>query len=283
MANSHLHFGVGARVVRIAAIVATALLGMSMFFDGATAQTPPKKPADKKAAPPAKGETSNPQSAWVKLCEKGTANTKDKDGKEQKKDLNVCMTHHERIDGNSGMVMISAALQQMSMDGKDKQNFMLMVPLGMLLQPGTRATFYPASIWEKMQKNEKIDPAEDAKMKAIALKYTLCHAGGCVAEMEATPELLTNLKSSAGMVVFAIGPSGVAAAFPVPLTGFEQALAGPAVDTQKYGEARKALMMQIIQRQQELAAEMKKQNEDLQKMQGGVVPPKAPAPPPAKK
>ena len=30
---------------------------------------------------------------------KGTANTKDKDGKEEKKELNICMTHHERIDG----------------------------------------------------------------------------------------------------------------------------------------------------------------------------------------
>ena len=83
---------------------------------------------------------------------------------------------------------------------------------------------------------------------------------------------------------------GAPIAFPVPLAGFEQALAGQPVDTQKYGEARKALMMQIAQRQQELAAEMKKQNEDLQKMQGGVAPPaappgKAPTPPapPAKK
>ena len=54
----------------------------------------------------------------------------------------------------------------------------------------------------------------------------------------------------------------------------------------KYGEARKALMMQIAQRQQELQAEMKKQNDDLQKMQGSVAPsapPAAPPAPPAKK
>ena len=86
--------------------------------------------------------------------------------------------------------------------------------------------------------------------------------------MDATPELLTDLKSNGGMMVFAIAASGAPIAFPVPLAGFEQALAGQPVDTQKYGEARKALMMQIAQRQQELAAEMKKQNDDLQKMQG---------------
>jgi hypothetical protein len=60
----------------------------------------------------------------------------------------------------------------------------------------------------------------------------------------------------------------------VPLGGFEQALAGKPVDTKKYGEARKALMMQIAQRKQELAAELKKQYDDLQKMQGSVAPPK---------
>ena len=66
-----------------------------------------------------------------------TAVTKDKDGKEEKKDLNICLTHHERLDGNTGMVLVSAAVRQV--EGQDKQRFMVMVPLGMLLQPGMRA------------------------------------------------------------------------------------------------------------------------------------------------
>jgi len=288
MANSHLHSGVGARLVRLSAMAATLLLSATVFFAGASAQTPPaKKPpaADKKAAPADKKQATGAQTAWVKLCEKATAQVKGKDGKDEKKDLNICLTHHERLDGNTGMVLVSAALRQI--DGQDKQHFMVMVPLGMLIQPGMRATVFPKNLWEKVQKNEKLEKTEEAKLKGLQLSYTLCHAAGCTAEMDATPELLTDLKSNGGIMVFAIAASGAPIAFPVPLAGFEQALAGQPIDTQKYGEARKALMMQIAQRQQELQAEMKKQNDDLQKMQGGVAPPSAPpaAPPapPAKK
>jgi invasion protein IalB len=293
MANSHLHSGVGARFARLAAVAATLLLGVTVFLAVASAQTPPAKkpPADKKAATPAtpdKKQGTGAQTAWVKLCEKATAQVKGKDGKDEKKDLNICLTHHERLDGNTGMVLVSAAVRQI--DGQDKQHFMVMVPLGMLIQPGMRATVFPKNLWEKVQKNEKLEKTEEEKLKGLQLRYTLCHAAGCTAEMDVTPELLTDLKSNGGMMVFAIAASGAPIAFPVPLAGFEQALAGKPVDTQKYGEARKALMMQIAQRQQELAAEVRKQNDDLQKMQGNVAPPaappgKAPAPPapPAKK
>lgn len=284
MAITHLHTAVGARIARLGAIAATLVLGISVCLAVASAQTPPpaKKPpaaADKKAAPAGGGGA---QTAWVKLCEKATAQVKGKDGKEEKKDLNICLTHHERLDGNTGMVLVSAALRQI--DGQDKQHFMVMVPLGMLIQPGMKATVFPKNLWEKVQKNEKLEKADEAKLKGLQLGFTLCHAAGCTAEMDATPELLTDLKSSGGLMIFAIAASGAPIAFPVPLGGFEQALAGQPVDTQKYGEARKQLMMQIAQRQQQLAAEMKKQNDDLQKMQGGVAPPAAPpAVPPAKK
>ena len=285
MANPHLHSGVGARFARLGAIAATLLLGATVFLNLASAQTPPpaKKPPEKdvpkKAAPGQKDAPAGNQSAWVKLCEKATAQVKGKDGKDEKKDLNICLTHHERLDGNSGMVLVSAALRQI--DGQDKQHFMVMVPLGMLLQPGMRATVFPKNLWEKVQKNEKLEKAEESKLKALQLAYTLCHAAGCTAEMEATPELIGDLKTNGGIMVFAISASGSPVAFPVPLNGFEPALAGQSVDAKKYGEARKALMMQIAQRQQELAQEMKKQ-QDEQKKQGNGAPPAA-QPPPAKK
>jgi invasion protein IalB len=276
MAYSHLHSGVGASVARLGAIVATLLLGLGLVLNGADAQAP-KKPPEKAKAPQGKGETSGTQSAWVKLCEKATAVAK-KDGKEEKKDLNICLVHHERIDGNSGMVLVSAALRQI--DGQDKQHFMVMVPLGMMLQPGMRATIFPKPLWEKVQKNEKIDKAEEAKLKGLALQYTLCHIAGCTAEMDASPELIADLKNNGGLMVFAISAAGTPVAFPVPLGGFEQALAGQPVDTKKYGEARKALMAQIVERQKALGEEVRKQNEDLKKMMPRPEPEKAP---PAKK
>jgi len=267
--------------VRTAGALAAALmLGITVLLAPAGAQQPPpaKKdnkapaapaapPAQKPAAPAAAGKAApatpaagNAQSAWVKLCEKATATQKTKDGKDEKKDLNICLTHHERLDGNSGMVLVSAAVRQV--EGQDKQAFMVMVPLGMMLQPGMRATLYPKDMWDKAQKNEKVD---ESKLKPISLAYTLCHPAGCTAETEATPDLLNDLKKGGGMMVFAINAAGAPAAFPVPLVGFEQSYAGPPVDAKKYSEARRSLMQQIAQRQQEMMEEYKKQQEAKEK------------------
>jgi invasion protein IalB len=265
--------------VRAGAAGAALLLGMTGLSVLAVAQQAP--PAKKAPAPAAKAQpksTEAPpgaQSAWVKLCEKATATSKSKDGKEEKKDINICLTHHERLDGNSGMVLVSAAVRQI--EGVDKQAFMIMVPLGMMLQPGMRATLYPKEAWEKAQKNEKVD---EGKLKPLSLAYTLCHPAGCTAETEATPELLKELKGGGGLMVFAINATGAPAAFPVPLVGFEQAYAGPPVDPQKYSEARRALMQQIATRQHELMEEYKKKQEE-QKAAGGAAP-AAKAPPPKK-
>ena len=264
MSHGNCHFARIGWLRSASAVTPALMLGVTVWLAPAGAQQPPAKkdkapaaaPAAKGAPAPAAGAAGAPQSAWVKLCEKATATQKTKDGKEEKKDLNICLTHHERLDGNSGMVLVSAAVRQV--EGQDKQAFMVMVPLGMMLQPGMRATLYPKDMWEKAQKNEKID---ESKLKPLSLAYTLCHPAGCTAETEATPELLNDLKKGGGLMVFAINAAGAPAAFPVPLVGFEQSYGGAPVDPQKYSEARRSLMQQIAQRQHEMMEEYKKQQE----------------------
>lgn len=253
------------------------MLVLAGFTSGAWAQAPKKEkaPAAAKGAP----ADAAAQSAWVKLCEKASVVGKDKEGKEEKKELNICLTHHERLDGNTGMVLVSAAVRQV--EGQDKQHFMVMVPLGMMIQPGMRAAVYPKDMWEKVQKNEKID---ETKLKPLRLTYTLCHPGGCTAELESTPELIGDLKTGGGIMVLAINAGGQPVAFPVPLNGFDASFAGAPVDNAKYGEARRQLMQQIAQRQQQQAEDQKKQNEDLQRMQSNSPVKGDPAKaPPAKK
>ena len=94
--------------------------------------------------------------------------------------------------------------------------------------------------------------------------------------MEAGADLINDLKGSGGLVILAINPAGQAVGFPVPLFGFDQAYSGNPVDSKQYGEARKALMQQIAQRQHELAEEQKKQQPT------GQAPGAAPAPAPKK-
>lgn len=209
--------------------------------------------AGQKAAPAAAGAAAaggdKDQSAWVKLCEKAPSLA------EPKKELNVCLTHHERLDGNTGMVLVSAAIRQV--EGQDKEALMVMVPLGMALPPGVQV---------------KVDEKEPVK-----LQFTLCHAAGCTAEGEGTKAVIDQMKTGKQVVVAAINLAGKAIGFPVPLTGFDKAYAGPAVDNEKYKEARKRLMGAIRERQIELAKKAKEEG-DAKQAAGGAAAPATNAP-----
>ena len=210
------------------------------------AAAPAGKPAAAAAAAPTAGADKD-QSAWVKLCEKAPSLT------EPKKELNVCLTHHERLDGNTGMVLVSAAIRQV--EGQEKEALMVMVPLGMALPPGVQV---------------KVDDKEPVK-----LQFTLCHAAGCTAEGEATKVVIDQMKNGGKQVVVAaINLAGKAIGFPVPLTGFDKAYAGPPVDNEKYKEARKRLMSAIRERQIEMAKKAKEES-DAKQASGGAAAPAA--------
>lgn len=219
--------GTRAALAGAAAVAISALMAVP-----ASAQPKPAAPADAKD-----------QSAWVKLCEKAPSLTDDK------KELNVCLTHHERIDGNTGMVLVSAAIRHV--DGQDKEALMIMVPLGMALPPGAQV---------KVDENEP-----------IKLQFTLCHAAGCTAEAEATKDVIAKMKAGKQMVVAAINLAGKPIGFPVPLTGFGPSYDGAPVDNAKYKEARGKLMEAIRERQVEL---IKKAQEEQAK--GGAAKPADP-------
>jgi invasion protein IalB len=239
-------------------VCAALMLSMAVVLTPALAQqkqTP--APAAKKAEPAtaAKGK-EEAQSAWVKLCEKAPLVSRDKDGKELKQEKNVCLTHHERLDGNTGMVLVSAAIRQV--EGAEKSHLMIMVPLGMAIHPGLRATVYTKELWEQAQKNQKV---EDSKAEPIKLGYALCHPAGCTAEIEADKAIVDKLKVGGGIMILAVNAQGQVIAFPVPLNGFTQAYDGKPIDNQKYSEARKALMVQIGERQKQMMEDYKKQQE----------------------
>jgi len=250
---AHL-LGKGRSARGVAAMCAAVGLA-AVIVTPASAQDPapaaPAAPADKApaaGAPAAKDKAAaaaDKKSAWVKLCEKAPFNTKDKDGKEVKNEKNICLTHHERLDGNTGMVMVSAAVREI--EGNDKKSMMVMVPLGMALPPGLRAAVYTKEQWAQAAKNEKID---EKTLKPIALKYSLCHAAGCTAEVEATAEIVEQMKTGGGIMVIAMNAGAQPIGFPVPLDGFVEAFAGKPVDNKEYAKARGQLMAQIRERQQ---------------------------------
>jgi invasion protein IalB len=276
----------GSRAVVWGTVVGLGLTGLAALATAQQAPPPAKKdkapaakpaakdakPADPKAAAAAKSQP------WVKLCDKVGGVAKGKDGKEEKKELNLCITMHERLD-QTGNTIVSAALRQI--EGQDKQVFMIMVPPLVFLQPGLRATFFPKDLWEQALKNEKVD---EAKLKMVQIAFTACHPGGCNAEMEATQDVINNLKTSGGLIVTFAHISGQGVSLPVPLEGFNLASAGPPIDAKSYNDARRKLVVQLVQRQQQLMEEHKKQQEEQQKATGSVTPaPAAKAAAPAQK
>jgi invasion protein IalB len=255
------------RICRRGSLAMILSAGIAGMAQPVAAQQAPAKPAKKATAAPGTTAPASAKNSWVKLCEKMALGTMYRDGKEETRYSNYCLTQHERIDGKTGRSVVTAAVRQM--DGESKQYFMVMVPLGMLLKPGMRAALYPKDLWEKVQKNENVD---ESKLKGLKLEYTLCHGGGCTAQAESTPELINDLKTFGGMVVFAINSKGESAGFPVSFAGFEQAYTGSPADPQQYAAGRRALMQMIAQRQQQEQAEQQKK---------AAQPPAAAAPPPA--
>ena len=270
-----------AAMTLIAFVAGTALaVSAAMAQQPAAKKSPEKAPAavaPAAAAPAKAADAGAPQSLWVKLCEQAQIYGRDKDGKETATDKKICLTHHERLDANTGLVIVSAAIRQV--EGADKSHLMVMVPLGMSLPPGMRAVVYTKDQVDKIQKNEKID---EAKIKPTPLSYTLCHPAGCTAEIEMNADLLKEMKTGASMMIFVVSASGQPIPLEVPLVGFDGALTGGPVDNKVYGEERRQLMTQIAARQQQMIEEFQKANQQLQGTQGGIASGAAPAAPAAK-
>ncbi|MEL6227954.1 MAG: invasion associated locus B family protein [Pseudomonadota bacterium] len=210
-----------------------------------------------------------PQNAWVKLCNKQQVPKRGADGKVaraadgkvQVEVKDMCLTHHERIDGRTGLVLVSAAIRQLQ--GSKERTLLLMVPLGMALQPGVKAAIYSPAQWAEAIAGKQIDAKA---IKPMKLNYTMCHASGCFAEMPADDNLVTALKKGGGLMVGAMNAVGRPVVLPVDLTGFTKALDGKPVDNKLYAAARKKAMSQIYQNRQRAIADLRKRQQAAQRL-----------------
>lgn len=186
----------------------------------------------------AKGKAKGAKAAWIKICDDvKLKEVKEKEASKKK----ICMTHHESLNAKTGQPLISAAVRNVS--GHKKERLLVTVPLGMAI---------PAGVHVKIDKNEP-----------VKIKYTFCHVGGCVGEIEMTPEILKQMKAGEKMVVATLSIGGKPVGFPVPLSGFGKAYDGKPIDGKKYATARRAMMEEIRKRQ--IAAAKKAREEQLAK------------------
>jgi invasion protein IalB len=226
----------------LAVVMATTMLSFvaasTSYAQAPAPKAAPKGKAAPKAAPaaPAAAPTEQqppaaeqPQlifSPWTKFCLKGQeANAKQ-----------VCFTGKDgRVE--SGMPVVAAVL--IEPENEPKKILRVTLPLGMSLQPGTRVI---------------VDQGQP-----MTGPYVICFNNGCMADYEASGELIGKLKKGQGLVVQGINGAGQPISLVLPLGDFSKAYDGPPTDPKEF-EAQ----------QQKLQAELQRRAEEARKkLEGG--------------
>jgi invasion protein IalB len=200
-----------------------------------TAQKPPAAtpaPAGAPGAAPAAPEM--PQlvySPWAKFCGKGN----EPGAKE------VCFTGKDART-EAGQPVVAAAL--IEPEGEQRKLFRVTLPSPLQLQYGTRIV---------------ID-----KEAPISGAFFTCFANGCMADYEATPELVSKLKKGQMLQIQAINLAAAAITFPLPLTdtsgnSFLKANEGPPTDPKVFEEQQKKLQEDLQKRADELRKKLENQ------------------------
>jgi invasion protein IalB len=189
-----------------APVVRRALAALAICTLSAIAVSPeslaqqPKGPQKGPAPPPppnAAPKPTEPQitfTPWTKVCPKPQeANAK-----------RICFTGKDgRVEG--GMVVIAAVV--IEAEGDARKVLRVTLPLGMALQPGTRVV---------------IDQGQP-----MNAPYVICFPAGCVADYEASQELIDRMKKGQNLNVQAMNGQGQPIGLAVPLADFAKAHDGP--------------------------------------------------------
>jgi invasion protein IalB len=119
-------------------------------------------------------------------------------------------------------------------EGEPKKVLRVTLPLGMQLIHGTRVI---------------ID-----QNQPMTAPYVICFTNGCMADYEATADMVAKMKKGQGLVVQAINAGGQPISLVLPLSDFAKAYDGPPTDPKVF-EAQ----------QQKLQEELQKRAEDARK------------------
>jgi invasion protein IalB len=157
-------------------------------------------------------------SPWAKFCGKG----QDAAAKQ------VCFTGKDART-EAGQPVIAAAL--IEPDGETKKLFRITLPSPLQLQYGTRVI---------------VD-----QQPPLTGPFFTCFANGCMADYEATPDLIGKLKHGQMLTIQAINLAGAAISFPLPLVDFAKANEGPPTDPKVFEEQQKKLQEELQKRADE--------------------------------
>ena len=224
-------------VVTLAVAAAAASLTAPHSLAQPALKADPKAKGGTKADPKQKGPApgqQDPQSPqltyapWTKVCQ----SPPDGSGKR------VCFTGRDgRVD--SGMPVVAAVL--IEPEGDTRRILRITLPLGMALQPGTRVI---------------VDQGQP-----MNAPYVVCMPSGCMADYEASGELIGKLKQGKGLVIQGINGAGQPISLVVPLSDFGKAYDGPPTDPKVFEEQQKKLQEELQRRAEEARKKLEGQQQ----------------------
>jgi invasion protein IalB len=247
-----------ARTACRAFATATAILGLfaapEVMAQQAPAQQqrPQQRPAQRPQAQPAQpaqpAQQAQPQaqpqqpaaeqpqlifSPWVKLC------NKDPDPNSKR----ICVTVKDgRVE--SGLLVVSVAV--IEMDGEQRKLMRVSMPYGVALQHGTRMI---------------IDQGQPATSPFVTCLPPVVPPGGCIADYEATTDLVNRMKKGQLLTVQAIHMNGQPMSPQLQLADFAKALDGPPTDPKVFEEQQKKLQDELQKRADEARKRLESQQQ----------------------
>ena len=124
-------------------------------------------------------------------------------------------------------------------EGEPKKILRVTLPLGMQLIHGTRVI---------------ID-----QNQPMTAPYVICFTNGCMADYEATTDMIGKMKKGQGLVVQAINSTGQPICLVLPLADFAKAYDGPPTDPKVFEEQQKKLQDELQRRADEARQKLEQQ------------------------
>ena len=199
----------------------------------APAQKPQAQPAPS-AQPAQPAQAEAPQlifSPWVKLC------NKDPDPNSKR----VCVTVKDgRVE--SGLLVVSVAI--IEMDGEQRKLMRMSLPYGVNLTHGTRMI---------------VDQGTPATAPFVTCLPPVVPPGGCIADYEASLDLVNRMKKGQVLTVQAIHMNGQPMSPQLELKDFAKAYDGPPTDPKVFEEQQKKLQDELQKRAEDARKRLESQ------------------------
>jgi invasion protein IalB len=194
------------------------------------------------------GMSSKAYPSWAKLCETPTAAGTDLFGRSRAAGIKTCLVFSEQLDAATA-TRVAAGVQQ----AEGRQTLLIRVTPDVTREPGVNLMIMPRDIWQTVERTGAPPAGQSHRVTGFKLPYSTCDADGCIAETEATPKLVADLKSNGGLVIVTLKGRHIFA-YLVRLKSFREAYDGPSVDTERFLKAREEILRERQRRLKSLPA-----------------------------